>query len=47
MPEVSYSLEASSLPYSLERQTDAEAPIYYPTDANSRLIRKIPDAGKD
>ena len=46
MPEVSYSLEASSLSYSLEGQTDAEDPIYYPTDANSRLIGKTLMLGK-
>ena len=28
-------------------RTDAEAPILWPPDANSRLIRKDPDAGKD
>ena len=26
---------------------DAEAPILWPSDAKSRLIRKDPDAGKD
>ena len=28
-------------------RTDAEAPILWPPDAKSRLIRKDPDAGKD
>ena len=28
-------------------RTDFEAPIFWPPDANSRLIRKDPDAGKD
>ena len=28
-------------------RTDAEAPILWPPDANSWLIRKDPDAGKD
>ena len=27
--------------------TEAEAPILWPRDAKSRLIRKDPDAGKD
>ena len=27
--------------------TDAEAPIFQPPDAKSKLITKIPDAGKD
>ena len=27
--------------------TDAEAPIFRPPDAKSRLMRKDPDAGKD
>ena len=26
---------------------EAEAPILWPPDANSRLVRKNPDAGKD
>ena len=26
---------------------DAEAPIFWPPDANSQLMRKDPDAGKD
>ena len=29
------------------RKIDAEAPILWPPDAKSRLIRKDPDAGKD
>ena len=29
------------------RRTDAKAPILWPSDANSRLIGKDPDAGKD
>ena len=33
--------------YSLEGLIDAEAPILWPPDAKSRLIRKDPDAGKD
>ena len=35
--------------YSLIRRTDveAEAPILWPPDAKSRLIRKDPDAGTD
>ena len=33
--------------YSLEGLIDAEAPILWPLDAKSRLIRKDPDAGKD
>ena len=28
-------------------RTDAEAPILWPSDAKSQLIRKDPDAGKD
>ena len=28
-------------------RTDAEAPIFWPSDVKSRLIRKDPDAGKD
>ena len=27
--------------------TEAEAPIFWPPDAKSRLIRKDPDAGRD
>ena len=36
-------------PWILIGRTDAEAeaPIFWPPDANSRLIRKDPDAGKD
>ena len=33
--------------YSLEGLIDAEAPILWPLDAKSRLIRKDPDAEKD
>ena len=34
--------------YSLEGlDAKAEAPILWPPDANSQLIEKIPDAGKD
>ena len=29
------------------RKTDAEAPILWPPDAKSKLIRKDPDAGKN
>ena len=28
-------------------RTDTEAPILWPTDAKSQLVRKDPDAGKD
>ena len=28
-------------------RTDAEAPVLWPPDVNSRLLRKDPDAGKD
>ena len=28
-------------------RTDAEAPIFWPPDVKSRLIGKVPDAGKD
>ena len=28
-------------------RTDAEAPIFWPPNVKSRLIRKDPDAGKD
>ena len=28
-------------------RTDAEAPIFWPPDVKSRLIKKDPDAGKD
>ena len=30
-----------------QNHTDAEAPVLWPPDAKSRLIRKDPDAGKD
>ena len=33
--------------YSLEGLMMTEAPILWPPDANSWLIRKVPDAGKD
>ena len=33
--------------YSLEGWAEVEAPILLPHDANSRLIGKDPDAGKD
>ena len=28
-------------------RTDAEAPVFWPSDAKSQLIGKDPDAGKD
>ena len=28
-------------------RTDAEAPILWPPDVKSQLIRKVPDSGKD
>ena len=28
-------------------EAEAEAPVFWPPDAKSRLIRKDPDAGKD
>ena len=28
-------------------RTDAEAPIFWPSDTKSQLIRKVPDVGKD
>ena len=31
----------------IHRKTDAEAPIFWPPDVKSRLVRKDPDAGKD
>ena len=34
-------------PLILIGRTDTEAPILWPPDAKSRLIRKDPDAGKD
>ena len=36
-----------NLPWILIGRTDAEAPIFLPPDANSWLIGKDPDAGKD
>ena len=30
-----------------DAETEAEAPIIWPPDAKSRLIRKEPDSGKD
>ena len=32
---------------SLKRLAEAEAPILWPSDARSQLIRKDPDAGRD
>ena len=34
-------------PLILNGRTNAEAPILWPPDANSQLIGKDPDAGKD
>ena len=34
-------------PLILHGRTNAEAPILWPPDANSQLIGKDPDAGKD
>ena len=34
-------------PWLLTGRTDAEAPVFWSSDANSRLIGKVPDAGKD
>jgi len=34
-------------PWIIIGRTDAEAPILWPPDANSQLIGKDPDAGKD
>ena len=33
--------------YSLERHAEAEAPVFWSSDANSLLIGKVPDAGID
>ena len=33
--------------YSLEELTETETPVLWSPDANSRLIGKVPDAGKD
>ena len=33
--------------YSLEGLTQAEAPIFWSSAVNSRIIGKVPDAGKD
>ena len=33
--------------YSLEGHAEAEVPVLWPIDVNSRLIGKDPDAGKD
>ena len=35
------------LPWIFIGRTDADAPILWPPDAKSQLIRKDPDAGKD
>ena len=40
-------LKEISPEYSLEGLIETEAPILWPPDAKSRLIRKVPDAGKD
>ena len=40
-------LKEISPEYSFIGRTDAEAPILWPPDVKSRLIRKDPDAGKD
>ena len=44
-----YSHVHCSIVYSSQERTDAEAeaPILWPPDAKSRLIREDPDAGKD
>ena len=34
-------------PWTLIGRTDAEAPIFWPPDVKSLLIRKVPSAGKD
>ena len=34
-------------PWIFTGRTDAEAPVFWSSDANSRLIGKVPDAGKD
>ena len=34
-------------PWIFTGRTDVEAPILWPPDAKSRLIKKDPDAGKD
>ena len=28
-------------------EAEAEAPVFWPSDVNRRLIGKVPDAGKD
>ena len=42
-------LKEISVEYSLEGLVDAEAeaPVFWPSDANSQLIGKDPNAGKD
>ena len=40
-------LKEIHLEYSLRTDAEAEAPILWPPDVKSRLIRKDPDAGKD
>ena len=34
-------------PWIFTGRTDAEAPVFWPPDANSQLVGKDPDAGKD
>ena len=34
-------------PQIFTRRTDAEAPVFWSSDANKRLTGKVPDAGKD
>ena len=44
---LTYSKIYLSQPRILTGRTDAEAPVLWPTDAKSQLIRKGPDAGED
>ena len=41
------SLESLGLQGDKRTDPEAEAPIFWPPDANSQLIGKDPDAGKD
>ena len=45
--EIKLGNPKGSQPWILIGRTDAEAPALWPPDANSRLIGKDPDAGKD
>ena len=42
-----FLLKEISPEYSLEGLIETEAPILWPPDAKSGLIRKVPNAGKD